>query len=161
MVHEYDQAPSWDFLLRELYQTDFGRCYLGTQTIVEEHAAIAPEALIENYHQEGRSDYGAHYHIVKILGWLKHQPGKEIILEALQNTQPQFQKSRAAAALALGELGATETIPLLKEALTTSIFDLKYAALLALEKLGDHTGCSLVVEDPDLLISSKAKSIIG
>ena len=161
MVHEYDQAPSWEFLLRELYQTDFGRCYLGTQTIIEEHAATAPEALIENYHQEGRSDYGAHYHIVKILGWLKHQAGKEIILEALQNTQPQFQKSRAAAALALGELGATDTIPLLKDALTTSIFDLKYAALLALEKLGDNTGWNLVVEDPDLLISFLAKSKIN
>ncbi len=161
MVHEYDQKPSWDFLLRELYQTDFGRCYLGTKNIIEDHWQIAPEALIENYHQEARSDYGAHYHIVKILGWLKHQPGKEIILEALQNTQPQFQKSRAAAALALGELGATDTIPLLKEALTNSIFDLKYAALLALEKLGDHTGWSLVAEDPDLLISSKAKSIMA
>ncbi|MGK7896272.1 MAG: HEAT repeat domain-containing protein [Xenococcus sp. (in: cyanobacteria)] len=160
MVHEYDQAPSWDFLLRELYQTDFGRCYLGTKTIVEEHATIAPEALIENYHQEGRSDYGAHYHIVKILGWLKYQPGKEIILEALQNTQPQFQKSRAAAALALGELGATDTISLLKEALATSIFDLKYAALLALEKLGDHTGWNLVAEDPDLLIRTLANSRI-
>lgn len=160
LVHEYDQPPSWDFLLRELYQTDFGRCYLGTQTIVEEHAAIAPEALIENYHQEGRSDYGAHYHIVKILGWLKYQPGKEIILEALQNTQPQFRKSRAAAALALGELGEIDTIPLLKEALTTSIFDLKYAALLTLEKFGDNTGWSLVAEDPDLLIRCLAKSKI-
>ena len=161
MVHEYDQKPSWEFLLREIYQTDFGRCYLGTKTIIEEHKKIAPEALIANYHQEGRNDYGAHYHIVKILGWLKYQPGKEIILEALQNTQPQFQKSRAAAALALGELGATDTIPLLKEALTSSIFDLKYAALLALEKLGDNTGLSLVAEDPDLLIRSKAKSKVS
>lgn len=158
MVHEYDQTPSWEFLLRELYQTDFGRCYLGTQTILKEHAATAPEALIANYHQEGRSDYGAHYHIVKILGWFKYQPGKEVIIEALQNTQPQFQKSRAAAALALGELGATETIPLLKEALNTSIFDLKYAALLALAKLGDNTVYALVAEDPDLLIRSKAES---
>ncbi|MEM9274543.1 MAG: HEAT repeat domain-containing protein [Cyanobacteria bacterium P01_F01_bin.143] len=158
MVHEYDQTPAWEFLLRELYQTDFGRCYLGTQTILQEHAATAPEALIANYHQEGRSDYGAHYHIVKILGWFKYQPGKEVIIEALQNTQPQFQKSRAAAALALGELGATEAIPLLKEALNTSIFDLKYAALLALEKLGDNTVYALVTEDPDLLIRSKAES---
>jgi len=158
MVHEYDQTPSWEFLLRELYQTDFGRCYLGTQTILEEHAATAPEALVANYHEEGRSDYGAHYHIVKILGWLKYQPAKEVILESLQNKQPQFQKSRAAAALALGELGATDTIPLLKEALTTSIFDLKYAALLTLEKLGDNTGWSLVAEDSDLLIRALAQS---
>ncbi|ELS05273.1 PBS lyase HEAT-like repeat protein [Xenococcus sp. PCC 7305] len=160
MVHEYDQNPAWEFLLRELYQTDFGRCYLGTYTILQEHSTTAPEALIANYHQEGRSDYGAHYHIVKILGWLKYQPGKEVIIEALQNTQPQFQKSRAAAALALGELGAIDTIPLLKEALTTSIFDLKYAALLALEKLGDNTGASLIAEDPDLLLRSKAQSIL-
>ena len=44
-------------------------------------------------------------------------------------------KSRAAAAIALGELGEKRAIPELKACLGTQIWDLKYAALMALEKL--------------------------
>ena len=37
MVHEYDQPPTLEFLIRELYETDFGRCYLATQTILQQY----------------------------------------------------------------------------------------------------------------------------
>lgn len=159
MVHEYDQKPSIEFLMRELYHTDFGRCYLASQTLLEEYPQQAPDALMETYQAEAYNDYGAHYHVIKLFGWLKYQPAKEIIIEALHNTQPQFQKSRAAAAIALANLGATETIPLIKNALTSSIFDLKYACLLALEQLGDYSSCQIAVEDADLLIKTKAKQL--
>ncbi len=155
MVHEYDQQPSLEFLIKELYQTDFGRCYLGTKTLLELYPEQAPEALIETYAAEARSDYGAHYHVVKLLGWLKYQPGKSIILEAFNNTQPQFQKSRGAAAIALANLGATDAIPLLQETIKSRIFDLKYASLLALEQLGAKESWSMVAEDQDLLIRHK------
>jgi bilin biosynthesis protein len=158
MVHEYDQKPSLEFLIRELYHTDFGRCYLASQTLIREYPQSAPEALMETYAQEANNDYGAHYHVVKLLGWLKYEPGYEILIEALQNRQPQFQKSRAAAALALANLKATEAIPLLKEALKTQIFDLKYASLLALEQLGDDSGWQIVANDSDMLIRAKATS---
>ena len=156
MVHEYDQPPSIEFLIRELYHTDFGRCYLASKTLLEEYADKAPEALLQTYTAEAHNDYGAHFHVIKLLGLLKYQPGYEIIVDALHNNEPQFQKSRAAAAIALGNLQATQAIPVLKQNLETPIFDLKYACLLALEQLGESCW-SMAVEDRNLLIKAKAR----
>ena len=161
MVHEYDQKPTLEFLIRELYHTDFGRCYLASKTLLEEDATQVGEALLKTYEEEACSDYGAHYHVVKLIGWLKYQPGKEILVEALHNTQPQFQKSRAAAAIALANIGAIDGISLLQETLNTPIFDLKYASLLALEQLGDNSGWQIAANDEDLLIRTKAENKLG
>lgn len=156
MVHEYDQPPTLEFLIQELYHTDFGRCYLAGQTLLSTDAEQAPEALLQTYDAEAHNDYGAHFHVIKLLGLLKHQPSYDLIVEALHNTSPQFQKSRAAAAIALGNLGQTKAIPVLKETLSTPIFDLKYACLLALEQLG--ASCwSEFLEDKNLLIKTKAQ----
>ena len=56
----------------------------------------------------------------------------------LHNRASQFQKSRIAAAITLGNLGHKRAIPLLKESLETQIFDLKYAFLLALDPVKGH-----------------------
>ena len=155
LVHEYDQPPSLEFLIGELYHTDFGRCYLADKTLLEVYSNEAPEALLKTYAEEAHNDYGAHFHVVKLLGMLKHQPSYDLIIEALHNTSPQFQKSRAAAAIALGNLGVSQAIPVLKETLNTPIFDLKYACLLALEQLGENCW-SEVADDKNLLIKAKA-----
>ncbi|NER94152.1 MAG: HEAT repeat domain-containing protein [Symploca sp. SIO1B1] len=138
LVHEYDQKPSLDFVINELYHTDFGRCYLGSKTLLELYPEEAPDALFKTWEKEAHNDYGAHYHVVKLLGWLKYAPAYDLLVEALQNTMPQFQKSRAGAAIALGNLGDERAIPLLKEASDTQIFDLKYACSLALKQLADN-----------------------
>jgi bilin biosynthesis protein len=155
LVHEYDQPPTLDFLIRELYHTDFGRCYLAGKTLLEVYPQEAVAALLQTYQDEAHNDYGAHFHVVKLLGLLQHQPSYDLIVEALHNTSPQFQKSRAAAAIALGNLQAMEAIPLLKNTLDTPIFDLKYACLLALEQLGENCWAE-VVDDQNLLIKTKA-----
>jgi bilin biosynthesis protein len=155
MVHEYDQPPALEFLIRELYHTDFGRCYLAGKTLLETYPNQAPEALLKTYAEEANNDYGAHFHVVKLLGLLNYQPAYDLILEALHNTSPQFQKSRAAAAIALGNLQVIQAIPILKATLDTPIFDLKYACLLALEQLGEN--CWLMVADAqNPLIKAKA-----
>ncbi len=155
MVHEYDRPPALDFLIRELYHTDFGRCYLAGKTLLETYPEEAADALIETYTQEAHNDYGAHFHVIKLLGLLKHESSYDLMVEALNNTAPQFQKSRAAAAIALGNIEASQAISILKETLNTPIFDLKYACLLALEQLG--ASCwSEVAEDQNLLIKAKA-----
>lgn len=157
LVHEYDQQPSLDFAIGELYHTDFGRCYLGSKTLLEwSPQAEVPPALLKTWDKEAHNDYGAHYHVVKLLGWLKYAPAYDLLVEALNNTSPQFQKSRAAAAIALGNLGDDRAIPLLQEALTSKIFDLKYACLLGLEMLGDRTGGEIAANDADELIRAKA-----
>jgi bilin biosynthesis protein len=160
LVHAYDQPPSLAFLIRELYQTDFGRCYLAIKTLLEQYPSEAPAALFETYQSEANNDYGAHYHVVKLFGWLKHHEAYELLLEALHNPQPQFQKSRAAAALALAELGDPKAIAPLKAIVQTTldspIWDLKYATLMALETLGDPSAHPLLATDPDPLIRAKA-----
>lgn len=129
MVHEYDQPPTLDFLIRELYETDFGRCYLATQTVLNQYKEAAPSVLIENYRNEAYSDYGANYHILKVLGWLKYAPASDIFREALHRTEPQFQKSRIAAAIALGELQQIETTVEINQYISSAIWDLRYAIL--------------------------------
>ncbi len=161
LVHEYDQPPSIDFLIRELYDIDFGRCYLASQTLVDAHGMQAPDALLQTYAEEAHSDYGAHYHVMKILGWLRYAPAYDLLVEALHNTQPQFQKSRTAAAIALGELGDLRAIPELKKSLETKIWGLKYSALMALEQLGDTSSSSIVAQDTDWLVRSKAAQLIN
>ena len=143
-VHEYDQQPNIDFLIAELYHTDFGRCYLATQTLLEIYPKEAPDALLATWKKEAHNDYGAHYHVIKLLGWLRHNPAYDLLVEeGLHNQMPQFQKSRSAAAIALGNLGDPRAIPLLQETLESPIFNLRYASALALQALGVHEHPSL------------------
>ena len=158
LVHSYENLPDLDFLIRELYETDFGRCYLAIKTIIANYSETAPAALFATYEQEAKSDYGAHFHVVKLMGWLKHAPAYDLLIEALHNQQPQFQKSRAGAAIALAEIGDPRAIPAIRSCLNSPIWDLKYASLLALEKLGDRSGYELLINDSDPLIQAKAKS---
>ena len=161
LVNSYDQPPELAFLIRELYDTNFGRCYLAAQQLLQAHADEAPEALIATYHEEACNDYGAHFHVMKLLGWLQYAPAYDLLIEALHNRQPQFQKSRAAAAIALGELGDRRAVDDLKKCLETPIWDLKYAALIALEQLGDATGAEDALKDKDWLVQAKAALLLG
>ena len=159
LVHEYDQLPSLEFAIKELYETDFGRCYLATKTLLESYKNEAPTALLATFAESAYNDYGAHYHVMKLLGWLKYAPAFDLLIEALHNREPQFQKSRAAAALALAEIGDKQAVAPLKTCLETPIWDLKYAALMALSKLGDNSGCEILAFDEDVLIRAKAASL--
>jgi bilin biosynthesis protein len=157
LVHSYGQTPTIEMLIQDLYDVDFGRCYLAIQLMLDHYAVEAPAALFATYEAEAFADYGAHFHVVKLLGWLKHQPAYDLIVDALQNTQPQFQKSRAAAAIALGELGDRRAIPLLQVSLQTKLWDLKYAALMALDKLG--ASAEIAADESDWLVQAKAASL--
>ena len=158
LVHEYDATPVLDFVINELYETDFGRCYLATKTLLDIYAQEAPAALLATYGDKAYNDYGAHYHVMKLFGWLKYAPAYDLLLENLHNREPQFQKSRAACAIALGELGDSRAIPEIKTCLNTPIWDLKYACLLALDRLGDSSGREICAGDRDWLIRAKATS---
>ena len=162
LITPYDrQRPSLPGLIRDLYDTDFGRCYLAAALLLQDHAATAPEALLATYEQEAHNDYGAHFHVVKVLGWLQYAPAYDLLIEALHNQQPQFQKSRAAAAIALGELGDRRAINDLRRCLATRIWDLKYAALMALQQLGDVSAAEQASQDEDWLVRQKAALVLG
>jgi bilin biosynthesis protein len=159
LVHTYDQQPSLPSLIQKLYETDFGRCYLATQTILDFYANTASEALLATYEAEAHNDYGAHYHVIKLLGWLKHAPAYHLLIENLHNRQPQFQKSRVACAIALGELGDPRAIPDLKVSLETKIWDLKYAAAMALDQLGVSISHKIVIDPSGWLVDAKISSL--
>jgi bilin biosynthesis protein len=156
LVHSYEQVLPLSAMIRKLYETDFGHCYLATKMILDHYAEAAPAALFATYAEAAHVDYGAHFHVVKLFGWLRHAPAYNLLIEALHNRQPQFQKSRAAAAIALGELGDSRAIPELQTCLQTPIWDLKYAALMALERLGDTSGAAIAATDADWLIRARA-----
>ncbi|MEH2242011.1 HEAT repeat domain-containing protein [Nostoc sp.] len=158
LVHEYDLTPLLDFVINELYETDFGRCYLATKTLLDIYPQEAPAALLATYSDKAYNDYGGHFHVMKLFGWLKYAPAYDLLVENLYNREPQFQKSRAACAIALGELGDSRAIPELKICLNTPIWDLKYACLLALDRLGDSSGREISADDGDWLIRAKATS---
>jgi bilin biosynthesis protein len=154
LVHAYDTLPDLERLIRELYETDFGRAYLAIQTMVQEYADSAGEVVIRTFRDEAWQDYGAHYHVMKLLGWLRYPPGYDILVEGLNIEQPQFQKSKAAAAIALAELGDPRAIDVLRPHLQSKFWDLRYATLLALEKLGAPAAASAWTQDPDWFIQA-------
>ena len=159
LVYEYDQLPSLEFAINELYEIDGGRCYLATKTLLESYKDEAPDALLAIYEKSAYKDSSAHYHVMKLLGWLKYAPAFDLLIEALHNQEPQLQKSRTAAAIALGEIGDKRAIAELKVCLKTRLWDLKYGSLMALAKLGDNSGCEILAEDEDLLVQKKAASL--
>ena len=162
LVDAYDSPPELPSLIRDLFDTNFGRCYLAAQQLLRlDDANKVSVALLTAYREKACADYGAHFHIIKLLGWLHYAPAYDVFIEALHNRQPQFQKSRAAAAIALGELGDQRAIDELKLCLETRIWDLKYAALIALQQLGDMSGAEAVRQDPDWLVRAKADQLLA
>ena len=162
LVHKYEQTPSVEFTINGIYETDFGRCYLATKTLLDIYSDIATEKIIMTYVEKACHDYSAHYHVIKLLGWLKHQPAYDLLFKVLHNTDPIFQKSRTAAVIAFGELEDKRIIPELKKILVqTDIWDLKYACLMTLNKLGDNTSFSIKTKDKDLFVQSKAMDLLS
>ncbi|MGB3574436.1 MAG: HEAT repeat domain-containing protein, partial [Phormidesmis sp.] len=113
---------------------------------------------LQSYKADGYNDYGAHYHIMRLFGWLQIGEAYDLLVEALHNKAPQFQKSRVAAAIALGELGQVSAIDELKTAIAVPIWDLQYAAIMALEKLGGIVAKS-EIESTDWLVQEKLSSL--
>lgn len=159
LVDRYEQVPDLSRLVQDLFDTNFGRCYLAAVYLLQDYREIAPATLVQAYREEASSDYGAHFHVVKLLGWLRHHDAYDLLVEALHHPQPQFQKSRVAAAIALGELGDCRAIEELHRCLSSPIWTLKYATLMALDQLGDTSSFSQMLQDEDWMVRSKAAAI--
>ena len=130
------------------------------KTLIDDLPDQAPAAMLESYESEGYNDYGAHYHLMRLFGWLKVTAAYDLLIGALNNKAPQFQKSRMAAAIALGELGEKRAITELRSALSVPIWSLQYAAILALSKLGEANIVSYLTTEPsDWLVQEKLKTL--
>ncbi|NEQ81703.1 MAG: HEAT repeat domain-containing protein, partial [Moorea sp. SIO2I5] len=144
-------------VIQDLYNTDFAYCYLASKAMLDFYPN-AGEILKKSFDENAQEDYGAHYHIIKLFGWLKYEPAYDLFVDTLLNLGDKFVKSRIAAAISLGNLGNKQAIPHLKAGLESKVWKLKYACLLALDYLGDSSGRALCANDSDWLIQLKGKS---
>ena len=110
LVHQYDAAPDLTFLLNELFNTDFSRCYLALSSLVVCDADHLWPLIQAVWEEKGWNDYGAHYFILRLFGLRSDWPPsslaciEQLLLEAIENQRPQFRKSRPSAILSLAEL---------------------------------------------------------
>jgi bilin biosynthesis protein len=156
-VYDYPQTPSLEDVLADLYNMNFGYCYLASQVMLTDYPE-AGEALEKSFHENAQDDYGAHYHIIKLFGWLNYAPAYDLFVDTLVNLGDKFVKSRIAAAVSLANLGDPRAIPHLKASLESQSWKLKYASLLALDCLGDSSGREICASDSDWLIRAKVLS---
>ena len=154
MAYEYSEKPTLERVIEDLYNTNFGYCYLASKAMLEFYPQEG-DVLKQSFDENAQEDYGAHYHIIKLFGWLKYEPAYELFLDTLLNLGDKFVKSRIAAAISLGYLGDKQAIPHLKVGLESEVWKLKYACLLSLEYLGDSSGKTLCYNDSDWLIQKK------
>jgi len=159
IVHEYDVVPSADFLVRDLFNTDFSRCYLALKTLRGVPSETLWPLILKQWDEEAHNDYGAHYFFMRVLGSRVDWPQQaiscihEILKTSAINMRPQFQKSRSAAIYSMALLNPThfiELIPAFLDCQYLPPWDCRYAVILAAEAISD---CLDRVQFEDILKS--------
>ncbi len=141
-VHQYDTEPSAEFLIQELYNTDFGRCYLALKYLYAYSSATLFPALKVSWLDEAHNDYGAHYFFAFLFGAFSDWPEGsqawifETLLSSIFNLRPQFQKSRAAAVISLSKLNPSllcESLPNILSGRDGLPWDMRYCLIYCLD----------------------------
>ena len=140
VLHEYDNKPDNGFLIKELFSSDFSRCYLALQTISKIKSSEILPFLYESFSLIEK-DYGALYFVNKLFfiynDWDPNllENIEIIALNCLDNKWPDQMKFKPAAILTLMKLKPFEH----KEKLIDWIDDRKtffwasrYAALISI-----------------------------
>ena len=161
LVHEYDQAPSDDFLVQEFFGTDFSRSYLALGYLQKRASDLLWPLLEKRWDEEAHNDYGAHYFFIRLFGLISQWPDsalpriKEILLEAIATQRPQFMKSKPAAILSMASLG------LIKDASAwgawldpqcTPFWESRYAAAM----VAPREFLDVAREDPNPFVAARA-----
>lgn len=137
-VHRYDEVPPGESLVRDLYNTDFSRCYLALKHLSVCSASDIFPLLKDSWIEEAHNDYGAHYFFICLFGLIPDWPFAcktwifDILLSSISNIRPQFQKSRAAAILSLAKLEPVLLFDAFSEILSTRhsfSWDMRYALI--------------------------------
>ncbi|CDF35399.1 unnamed protein product [Chondrus crispus] len=152
--------------IRQLYKNDAIFAYMASKCLAEDHRESGSSQVgadvVKSYNDLGYFDYFGAYHVYKTLGWLKHAEAYDMLLENAEKLPPRFFNHQAGAVVALAELGKAEAIPVLhKVGEEATIWQLKYACLLACERLGDKGYLrSRLQSDEDWLIRARANSAL-
>lgn len=99
-----DNTPAgW---IQLLLQRDENCQYAAAAGILHQSRA-SQSVILEHLHGHHGSDYGGHYMLMRLVGMGGHQGRSAWLQQGLEQTAPQYQKSRIAAAVAMGELALT------------------------------------------------------
>lgn len=165
MKKETRKSRDVDRNIRQLYKNDALFPYLASKTLAEDHRdksedeSDAAAAVLKSYNDMPYFDYFGAYHVYKTLGWLRYRPAYDLLLENAITLPPRFFNHKAGAVTALAELGNVDAIPAIEKiAREANIWEVKYACLIASERLGDSGKMrQLLANDPDWLISARCK----
>lgn len=149
--------------IRQLYKNDALSSYTACQCLATDHRNSDTDEVAvkvkKSYDELGYFDYFGAYHVYKTLGWLRFNGAYDLLLDNAANLPPRFFNHKFGAVTALAELGNMNAIPALVEiAKSTDIWELKYACLLSCERLGDTSLRSILKDDQDWLVRSRART---
>ncbi len=106
VLHSYSNAPSNEFLVEELFCTDFSRCYLALKTLKSLDFLSVLPLILQNL-DRFQKDYGAIYFLIILFRELAEWPCEgsdrieNFLFSALNNNWPQYMKFRPAAIITL------------------------------------------------------------
>jgi bilin biosynthesis protein len=151
--------------VRQLYKNDAVYPYLASRTLGEDHRGgsgqgSAGVAVLKSFTDQPYFDYFGAYHVFKTLGWLLCHEGVDVLLDNAENLPPRFFNHQAGAITSLAELGDPRAVRIFeKVAVATRVWELKYACLLAAERLGLDGGRlrANLAEDQDWLVRARAR----
>ena len=175
IVHEYDITPDPAFLVRELFNTDFSRCYLALKSMGQVPAKDLWPVVSQQWDEEAHNDYGAHYFLMRLFGSRDDWPKQamlcidEILKSSAINMRPQFQKSRSAAIYSIAQLNPTRFIELISLFLDHQYsppWDCRYAVILSLQLILEYVDRSQAqlmlsefADDDDCFVQAKLASL--
>ncbi|QNI53159.1 phycoerythrobilin:Cys-82 alpha-phycoerythrin lyase/ CpeY subunit [Synechococcus sp. BIOS-E4-1] len=175
IVHEYDVTPGLDFLVRDLFNTDFSRCYLAMKTLSQMPSQVLWPVISREWEEEAHNDYGAHYFFMRLIGSRSDWPQQavhsidEILKSSAINMRPQFQKSRPAAMYSMAQWNPDSFLELMPMFLSDQYlpaWDCRYVAILALESISSQANQAQVedllkslVDDDDCFVQARLASI--
>ena len=90
--------------IRLLLQRD-ENCQYGAAAGILQQSDNRQAAILEQLHRHHGSDYGGHYMLMRLVGLGGHRGRSAWLQQGLEQTAPQYRKSRIGAAVAMGELG--------------------------------------------------------
>ncbi len=176
LLHRYEDMPSDEFLIEELFGTDFSRCYLALKTIRERDLKAIQKILLRNLNK-AQKDYGALYFFINLFrfipGWddIALKKIEDFLLSALNDNWPQYMKFRPAAIIALGKFNPDFCLENMKNWLdekSTPFWASRYAALMSFESLLKEGIGEIYLEkllpgyiDSNIFVSKKKNDILS
>ena len=132
---ELSSPSSLDSICDYLRHRDEGKQYLGAKALLGLKSAEQQQAILDIWNQHG-SDYGVHYLITNIIGQLRVHSLSDVVIEALNNSEPQYAKSRIAAVWGCLSLGLKDARPTIERLFLETHWDaLKQTCFSVLKRL--------------------------